>query len=230
MWASTLALSATSTEEAKSVIKKSGNVLEFCCSHSSYLELPSSGYLQECFYSQFSAPTQKLKTLFLQPQPTCSFLTTLTPHPNQRLRFGGRASILLTLRALQIYFLTSATGRTPIVFEIFLASTIGVGVNFRGHRIFSRKICIKKISKMPELYMILARKMPEFYIITAQKIFSRFFLSSSAHSTYTHTHKNNWQKQHYCNYNRKLQLNSCQSLRWDILPLNWTWLTPEQVL
>ena len=29
----------------------------------------------------------------------------------------------------------------------------------------------KKINKIPEFYMILARKMPEFYVIIARKIF-----------------------------------------------------------
>jgi len=73
-------------------------------------------------------------------------------------------------------------------------------VNFRGYRIFVRKICIKdqqnalilhdscpknyqsnrifmtfarKIYKISEFYMIFARKMPEFYIIIARKIFSQ---------------------------------------------------------
>jgi len=46
-------------------------------------------------------------------------------------------------------------------------------VNFWGHKIFARKICIK-ISKMPEFYMILARKIIKYtriLYIFARKIF-----------------------------------------------------------
>ena len=32
-------------------------------------------------------------------------------------------------------------------------------VNFRGHDIFARKICMKKVNKMREFYMILDRKL-----------------------------------------------------------------------
>jgi len=37
-------------------------------------------------------------------------------------------------------------------------------------------ISVRKITKIPEIYMIFARKMPEFYIIIAQKYFCRLFL------------------------------------------------------
>jgi len=42
-------------------------------------------------------------------------------------------------------------------------------------------------------------------------------LSETGSCAHTHTH--NWHKQHYCNYNIKLQLNSCHS---DEIFYRWT--------
>jgi len=80
-------------------------------------------------------------------------------------------------------------------------------VNFRGHQIFARKICIKnqqnsrilqnscpknyqntrifmifarKIYKIPEFHVIFTRKMPEFYVIIARKIFFPNFRGARA--------------------------------------------------
>jgi len=91
-------------------------------------------------------------------------------------------------------------------------TTIGVGahcsVNFRGHKIFARIICIKnqqnarivhgsypknyqntrifmifarKMYKICEFYVIFARKMPEFYIIIVRQIFSPNYRGTRAH-------------------------------------------------
>jgi len=47
-------------------------------------------------------------------------------------------------------------------------------VNFRGHDISARKICMKNYQNT-EFYMIFARKMPEFNIIIARKILFPIF-------------------------------------------------------
>ena len=81
-------------------------------------------------------------------------------------------------------------------------------VNFRGHKIFARKICIKnqqnarilhdscpknyqntqifmifarKNYKIPKFCMIFAQKMPKFYIVIDRKIFFRNFRGACAH-------------------------------------------------
>jgi len=84
------------------------------------------------------------------------------------------------------------------MFEVWWDYRRRSSVNFGGHQIFARKICIKnqqnarilhdscpknyrntqifmlfarKIYNFPEFYMIFARKMPEFYVIIGRKIF-----------------------------------------------------------
>jgi len=85
---------------------------------------------------------------------------------------------------------------------------VGAQSTLGGHKIFTRKICIKnqqnarilhnscpknyqntrififarKIYKISEFYMIFARKMPEFYIIIARKIFFPNFRGARAPS------------------------------------------------
>ena len=55
-------------------------------------------------------------------------------------------------------------------------SFIGVGAQATlGTSRFYQKIYVRKISKIPECYMIFARNIPEFYMINARKYFSPFF-------------------------------------------------------